>query len=223
MSDTGTGEPEGDRAIGQRANAPLRCLTPAMAGVQTLRAGVPDQDQHGLAAIGRAGSPRAPSRGTAHPARHDTPCPIESRFLAGAPAPQVRARRPHHRARPLQRETATRPKGGSSAREATPTPLEATRLKEGARGGTMGSPTQKRAPRLPQRAFPQLPEDEGRTGLPMVPPRPGESMTRTGDSRRARHGRSPRPDNAVSSPAPSRVGRASHHRCAPGVRLLARL
>ncbi len=40
---------------------------------QTLSDPAPDQDQPGPAAIGRAGSPRAPSRGTAHPARHDTP------------------------------------------------------------------------------------------------------------------------------------------------------
>ena len=45
-----------------------------------------------------AGSPRAPSRGTAHPARHDAPSADENRLQAGAPAPKVRARRPpdHH-------------------------------------------------------------------------------------------------------------------------------
>ena len=80
---------------------------------QALNRHAPDQGQRGPGAIGRSGSPRAPSRGTAHPARHGTPALRAGHETTpnGVPAvSDARGRRavhppgrPHHRHQPLTR------------------------------------------------------------------------------------------------------------------------
>ena len=91
------------------------------------------------------GIERAPSRGTAHPARHDT-FPSREQGSPERPPGRARAQATDH-ARPPLWEPATGPEGGSSAREATLTPESKPLRKEGPCGGTMGSPTRLSSPR----------------------------------------------------------------------------
>ena len=88
---------------------------------------------------GRAGSSASPSRGTAHPARHYTSTASRARSWPERP-PAGRARRPHAETTSSCGHRLPGPEGGSSAREATPSPESTARPKEGARGGTMGFP-----------------------------------------------------------------------------------